>query len=151
SEGSIALVSPNDINFGSNVGYGAKNLFLGVSSLNVGTDATLADASAQHILPSGLSFTQNIFDKLIAGNKGIGVPKLESLTIAARESVNFFGSVDLSTIDPATGQSVLKQFTLKTPAIYGYGGNSAVATLTTDTLIWSGVIDTASTPNTPGT
>src|SRR5262249_30203934 len=68
-------------------------------------------------------------------------PKLESLTLTAGESVNFIGSIDLNTIDPATGISTLDQFVLNTPAIYGYGNAGDVATLTTGTFVWNGISD----------
>ena len=53
--------------------------------------------------------------------------------------IYFFGSVNLSTLDAATGKSSLAQLVLNTPAIYGYGSATDIATLSTDTLVWNGV------------
>ncbi|OYU87674.1 MAG: filamentous hemagglutinin [Bradyrhizobiaceae bacterium PARB1] len=138
SEQSIALVSNQTVNLGANVSYGTRHLQLGASAVNIGTDETL-NALPAGILPLGLSFNQQIFDRLIAGNQGAGIPKLESLTLTARNSINVFGTVDLSTIEPATGRSSLAQLVLNTPAVYGYGSSSDVASLTTDKLVWSGI------------
>lgn len=139
SEGTIAFSSQQTISISDAVRYGTKNLVLGVSTVNIGSEASLADAAGRNVLAPGLSFNQDILDRLLAGNNGMGIPKLESLVLTARESVNFYGTVDLSTIDPATGQSSLKQLVLSTPAIYGYGNTNDVATLTTGNLVWTGV------------
>ena len=36
-----------------------------------------------------------------------------------KNSVNFFGSVNLSTLNPTTGKSSLQQLVFNTPAMYG--------------------------------
>ncbi|MFX7973023.1 hypothetical protein ABTK40_19690, partial [Acinetobacter baumannii] len=79
---------------------------------------------------------QALLSRLLAGNAGIGVPKLENLLLTASQSVNFYGTVALNTIDPMTGRSSLASFVLNTPAIYGQGNSGDVATITTDKLIW---------------
>ena len=139
SEGTIAFSSQQTISISDTVRYGTKNLVLGVSTVNIGSEASLADAASRNALQPGLSFNQDILERLLAGNSGAGIPKLESLVLTARESVNFFGTVDVSTVDPATGQSSLKQLVLSTPAIYGYGNAGDVATLTTGNLVWTGI------------
>ncbi|MGO4686295.1 beta strand repeat-containing protein, partial [Hyphomicrobium sp. 2TAF46] len=139
SEGTIAFSSQQKISISDAVRYGTKNLVLGVSTVNIGSEASLADAAGRNVLAPGLSFNQDILERLLAGNNGMGIPKLESLVLTARESVNFYGTVDLSTIDPTTGKSSLKQLVLSTPAIYGYGNVGDVATLTTGNLVWTGV------------
>ncbi len=152
SEGSIAIVSAQDIKFGANVRYGTRNLQLGSASINIGSSASLDDARSAGVLPTGISFNQDIFDRLIAGNASAGIPKLENLTLTARNAVNFFGSVDVNTIDPVTGQSSLTDLVLNAPAIYGYGTTADVASLRTGKLVWSGIVDPSlsiSTSNKP--
>ncbi|MCK9916037.1 filamentous hemagglutinin family protein [Microbacteriaceae bacterium K1510] len=139
SEGTIAFSSQQTIGIADMVRYGTKNLVLGVSTVNIGSEASLADAAGRNVLMPGLAFNQDILSRLLAGNRGTGIPKLESLILTARQSVNFYGTVNLSTIDPLTGQSSLKQLVLSTPAIYGYGNAGDVATLTTGSLVWTGV------------
>lgn len=119
--------------------YGAKYLTLSMPSINIGEQAAL-DAAA-NVLPSGLRLNQDLLTRLLAGNTGIGVPKLENLVLTASQSVNFYGTTALNTIDPVTGKSSLASFVLNTPAIYGLGGAGDVATITTDKLVWNGVSD----------
>lgn len=119
--------------------YGAKYLTLSMPSINIGEQAAL-DAAA-NVLPNGLRLNQDLLSRLLAGNAGIGVPKLESLVLTASQSVNFYGTTALNTIDPVTGKSSLASFVLNTPAIYGLGNTGDVATITTDKLVWNGVSD----------
>ena len=119
--------------------YGAKYLTLSMPSINIGEQAAL-DAAA-NVLPNGLRLNQDLLSRLLAGNAGIGVPKLENLVLTASQSVNFYGTAALNTIDPVTGKSSLASFVLNTPAIYGLGNAGDVATITTDKLVWNGVSD----------
>ena len=119
--------------------YGAKYLTLSMPSINIGEQAAL-DAAA-NVLPNGLRLNQDLLSRLLAGNTGIGVPKLENLVLTASQSVNFYGTTALNTIDPVTGKSSLASFVLNTPAIYGLGNTGDVATITTDKLVWNGVSD----------
>ena len=119
--------------------YGAKSLTLSMSSINIGEQTTLDSAAS--VLPNGLRLNQALLSRLLAGNAGIGVPKLENLLLTASQSVNFYGTVALNTIDPMTGRSSLASFVLNTPAIYGQGNSGDVATITTDKLIWNGLSD----------
>ena len=119
--------------------YGAKYLTLSMPSINIGEQAAL-DAAAS-VLPDGLRLNQDLLSRLLAGNTGIGVPKLENLVLTASQSVNFYGTAALNTIDPVTGRSSLASFVLNTPAIYGLGNAGDVATITTDKLVWSGISD----------
>ena len=43
----------------------------------------------------------------------VGAPALEALSLTARESVNFYGDVALSTYDAITGKSALQQLVLQ--------------------------------------
>lgn len=137
SNGDIVLASPGGLTLGSSVTFGASNLDLTTTSVNIGTDSSLAAATTAGILPSGWSLDQTTLNNLIAGNSATGVPPLQSLTLTVSNSVNFFGTVDLTTINPTTGQSDL-DLMLNTPAIYGFGAAGDVATLTTGTLTWNG-------------
>lgn len=114
-------------------------LVVAASSLNAGGDAALADAMARGVLPAGLRLSQDLLRRLLDGDPSVGAPALERVIFSLRDSVNFFGNVNLSTLDAATGSSSPAQLVLNTPAIYGYGGAGDVATLSTDTLVWNGV------------
>ncbi|WP_051593715.1 filamentous haemagglutinin family protein [Achromobacter sp. DH1f] len=144
--GAAQLYSDGTVVFGSNnlvlhdtLRYGTRNLVVAASSLNAGGDAALADAQARGVLPGGLRLSQDLLRRLLDGDTRIGAPALERVIFSLRDSVNFFGSVNLSTLDAATGKSSLAQLVLNTPAIYGYGTAADVATLSTDTLVWNGV------------
>ncbi|OEZ32230.1 filamentous haemagglutinin family protein [Variovorax boronicumulans] len=144
-EGTLAVATNRSFTMADNVRYGAKNLLLAVSSVNLGSDAALQQAAANGQLPSGLSMNQVILANLLAGNKGEGVPAVETLVLNARESVNIYGAVSLDTLDPATGVSSIERLVLGTPAIYGYGGAGDTAKITTGEFIWTGL-----TPRPPG-
>ncbi|OYU91219.1 MAG: hypothetical protein CFE29_07745 [Bradyrhizobiaceae bacterium PARB1] len=155
--GTIAVGTDKAFTFADNVRYGAENLVFAVSSVNLGSDAALAQAAANQQLPSGLSMNQGILTRLLAGNRGEGVPAVKTLVLNVRESVNIYGSVALDTLDPATGISSIERLVLGTPAIYGYGAASDKATITTGEFIWTGLpvkppvrSDEGETPNTPG-
>ncbi|WPG35654.1 filamentous haemagglutinin family protein [Variovorax sp. EBFNA2] len=144
-EGTLAVATNRSFTMADTVRYGAKNLLLAVSSVNLGSDAALQQASANGQLPSGLSMNQGILANLLAGNKGEGVPAVETLVLNARESVNIYGAVSLDTLDPTTGVSSIERLVLGTPAIYGYGGAGDTAKITTGEFIWTGL-----TPRPPG-
>jgi hypothetical protein len=138
SEGTIALVTPNQFQLDDAVRYGTRNLTLSVSRINLGDSAVLADAAARNILPSGLSMNQALLDRLLRGDTRYGAPGLETLTLSASNAVNIFGTVTLDTVDPATGKSTLANLVLGTPAIYGAGAAGDVATIRTGNFIWRG-------------
>ncbi|WP_256327167.1 filamentous haemagglutinin family protein [Variovorax sp. EL159] len=144
-EGTLAVATNRSFTLADNVRYGAKNLVLAVSSVNLGSEAALQQAAANQQLPSGLSMNQGILASLLAGNKGEGVPAVETLVLNARESVNIYGGVSLDTLDPVTGVSSIERLVLGTPAIYGYGGAGDTAKITTGEFIWTGL-----TPRPPG-
>lgn len=151
--GTTQLYSDGTVVFGSNnlvlhdaLRYGTRNLVVAASSLNAGGDAALADAMARGVLPAGLRLSQDLLRRLLDGDTSVGAPALERVIFSLRDSVNFFGNVNLSTLDAATGSSSLAQLVLNTPAIYGYGGAGDVATLSTDTLVWNGVANAEPAP-----
>ena len=153
SEGTIAAVTERAFTLRDNVRYGTRNLVLAMGSINVGSEASLADASARGALPDGLALNQGVLDRLLRGDTSTGAPALESLGLTARNSFNFYDSSQLSTIDAATGKSSLSRLVLNTPAIYGHGGADALARIHTDTLVWQGATNApgAVVANGPGT
>ncbi|WP_448130967.1 filamentous haemagglutinin family protein [Stenotrophomonas rhizophila] len=140
SEGTIATATDNRFVLGDAVRYGTRNLALAVGGINVGSAEAIADATARGTLPAGMTLNQDVLSRLLLGDTSVGAPALEALSLTARESVNFYGDVALSTYDAITGKSALQQLVLGTPAIYGYGDADAVARIHTDTLIWSGAL-----------
>lgn len=140
SEGTIATATDNRFVLGDAVRYGTRNLSLAVGGINVGSAGAIAEATARGTLPAGMTLNQDVLSRLLLGDTSVGAPALEALSLTARESVNFYGDVSLSTYDAVTGKSALQQLVLGTPAIYGYGDADAVARIHTDTLVWSGAL-----------
>lgn len=140
SEGTIATATDNRFVLGDAVRYGTRNLALAVGGINVGSAQAIAEATARGTLPAGMALNQDVLDRLLLGDTSVGAPALEALSLTARESVNFYGDVSLSTYNPITGTSALQQLVLGTPAIYGHGDAGDVARIRTDTLIWSGAL-----------
>ena len=138
SEGSIVALTDSTLQMGDAVRYGTRHLNLGVSSINVGSPEALADAAAGHRLPAGLTLNQQVLERLLRGDTQFGAPALETLQLSARDSLNFYGTTTLDTYDALTGKSLLSNLMLSTPAIYGAGGASDVATIHTANLIWQG-------------
>ena len=140
SEGTIVIATDKQFSLTDSVRYGTRNLTLAVGGVNVGTDASLAAAAANNILAPGLVLSQSVLDRLLRGDTSTGAPALETLALTARDSFNFFGTVTLDTIDPATGQSRLNNLVLTSPAMYGQGSSGDVATIRTGHLIWNGSV-----------
>ncbi|WP_245258240.1 filamentous haemagglutinin family protein [Rhodopseudomonas palustris] len=131
SEGTIGLMTSGSVSFADNVSYGTRNLVLGLSAINLGSDASIAAASAAGRLPTGLTLNQAVLARLLAGNTAIGAPALETLALSARDAVNVFGDV---TLDAST----LERLVLATPAIYGYGAAGDTATIRAGEFVWTG-------------
>ncbi|QUS40536.1 hypothetical protein RPMA_18125 [Tardiphaga alba] len=140
SEGTIGAATTAAFTLRDNLRYGTRNLVLGVSAVNLGTAEALAQAGAAGQLPPGMALNQTVLANLLRGNTSVGAPALETLVLNARESVNIYGSVNLDTLDPATGKSSLGRLVFGAPAIYGYGAAGDKATITTGEFIWSGAI-----------
>lgn len=138
SEGTIAASTDQSFEMRDAARYGTRNLVLSVGGINVGSEAALADAAARNALPPGLTLNQGILDRLLRGDTSSGAPALENLVLTARDAVNFHDSVELSTIDPATGRSSLERLVLGAPAIYGAGDADALARVHTGILVWNG-------------
>jgi filamentous hemagglutinin family protein len=138
SDGTIAFAT-NVLNLGEKVNYGGRYIGFSSADINIGTIASLAAAEKRGTLPPGILLDQTVLDQLLAGDPAGGAPALQILTLSAAQSINFYGSVDLNTIDPNTGKSTLKDLVLDTPAAYGAGSGSDSVTITTGTLIWNGL------------
>ena len=136
SEGTIAMVTPDRFEMGDTVRYGTRHLTLAVRGINVGDSATLATAAQNSTLPPGLAMSQGLLDRLLRGDRQYAAPALETLELSASSGVNFFGTAALDTLDRATGKSTMAQLVLATPAIYGHGDASDVATIRTGRLVW---------------
>ncbi|SED34830.1 filamentous haemagglutinin family protein [Pseudomonas costantinii] len=143
SEGSIAFATTNRFSLGDSVRYGTRHLALAVGGINVGSAEALAEAAARGALPSGLTLNQQVLDRLLRGDTSNGAPALKSLALTAGQSLNFYGTTTLSTLD-SSGKSLLDELLLTTPAIYGYGNAGDVALIQTGTLVWGG--DTSAPP-----
>lgn len=140
SEGSIAAATDQRFDLRDTARYGTRNLVLAVGGINVGSAASLAAVAERHALPAGLTLNQEILDRLLNGDTSVGAPALENLVLTARDAMNFYDSVELSTIDPRTGKSALSRLVLGSPAIYGFGGPDALARINTDILVWNGAV-----------
>ncbi|KAF1047990.1 MAG: Heme/hemopexin-binding protein [Herbaspirillum frisingense] len=146
SEGTLLAATRRDFQLSDAVRYGTRNLVLAVGAVNAGSNAELAAAAARGALTPGLTLNQTVLDRLLRGDTAYGAPKLERLVLTAAESVNFFGDVNLSTIDAATGKSSLANLVLSTPAIYGYGNVGEIATISTGRLTWAGLAGASPAP-----
>ncbi|WP_432239075.1 filamentous haemagglutinin family protein [Herbaspirillum robiniae] len=150
SEGSLLLATRRDFQLTDAVRYGTRNLMLAAGSLNAGSAADLAAAAARGALTPGLTIDQQVLSRLLRGDTAYGAPALERLILTAADSVNLFGNVSLSTIDPATGRSSLANLVLTTPAIYGVGAPGELAEIRTGKLTWAGQGTVAPAPITGG-
>ncbi|ABR91211.1 Uncharacterized giant conserved protein [Janthinobacterium sp. Marseille] len=137
SEGTVLASTQGSFILDDAVRYGTRNLTLAVGAINIGSEQVLADAQANGIRSAGLALNQSVLDRLLRGDVSTGAPALETLVLNAANSVNFYGDVTLDTYD-SSGKSTLDRLVLTTPAIYGQGDASAVATIRTANLIWGG-------------
>ncbi|MBR1221659.1 filamentous hemagglutinin family protein [Bradyrhizobium sp. U87765 SZCCT0131] len=148
SEGTIAAATTSGFTLRDTVSYGTKNLVLGVSAVNLGSTAALAEAGASGHLPPGMALNQDVLGGLLKGNTAIGAPALETLMLNAKESVNVYGSVVLDTFD-ASGRSRLQRLVFGAPAIYGYGTAADAVTIRTNEFVWAGTVARSSQSNRP--
>ncbi|MDN2674794.1 filamentous hemagglutinin family protein [Janthinobacterium sp. SUN026] len=147
SDGSIAFATSNRFALNDGVRFGTRHLALAVGGINVGGAEALADAAARGVLPSGLTLNQQVMDRLLRGDTSRGAPALQSMALTAGQSLNFYGSTTLSTLDDS-GKSLLDQLLLTTPAIYGNGNAGDLALIQTGNLVWGG--DTGAPPSVIG-
>lgn len=138
SQGSIVAATGQSLELDDQVRYGTRHLTLALANINVGSSQALTDAAARNVLPTGLSLSQPVLERLLQGDTEYGAPALETLELAALDAMNFYGSASLDTYDAQTGRSRLSNLMLTTPAMYGAGGANDVATIHTSNLIWNG-------------
>lgn len=136
SNGSLTAATDNQFELDEAVRFGTRHLALSVGSVNAGSAEALAAAGSR--VPAGLMLNQNVLNRLLRGDTQYGAPALETLSLTTRDAFNFYGSVNLDTLDPQTGQSKLQNLVLVTPAIYGSGDANDVASIRTANLIWNG-------------
>jgi filamentous hemagglutinin family protein len=143
AEGSIGFVTTGQLDLPQGVTFGARYISFATSSANIGTAAQLTSLTAGNLLPTGVDLSAEVLTRLLLGDPAVGAPALEHLTLTASKSVNFVGSVTLDTTSNGSGTSSLQDLVVNTPAIYGLGGASDVASLTVGTFYWNGVRDAA--------
>lgn len=146
TEGSIVAATNNTFSLDDTVSFGARYLGLSVGRINVGSSETLASAAAAGVLGQGLTFNQQVMNRLFQGEAGSGIPALETLTLAAAGSLNFYGDVVLDTYDAETGKNRLEQLVLGVSAIYGLGKANDRATIRTGELVWNGAAQLPGVP-----
>ncbi|PYC15026.1 hemagglutinin [Pseudomonas mosselii] len=138
SDGSLFAATDRTFNLDDQVSFGTRHLGLAVGRINVGSTAALAAAANAGVLGQGLTLNQQVLDRLFQGSTVGGIPALQTLSLTAADSLNFFGSSVLDTYDPLTGRNRVQQLILGTPAIYGLGQASERATIHTGNLVWNG-------------
>ncbi|HXH46584.1 MAG TPA: filamentous hemagglutinin family protein [Bradyrhizobium sp.] len=136
TRGTIALSSSGAQNLGD-VNLEARYLALSTTAFNIGSAQSIVDGGST----GGINLTQSIIDRLL----GSATP-LEQLTLAASQSINFYGNAHLD----LTGKSeVAPTLVLATPALYGWGSAADRSSIAADTVVWSGVATGAGVPGRP--
>ncbi|GGF06588.1 hypothetical protein GCM10011611_10090 [Aliidongia dinghuensis] len=130
SEGTLAFAANGPSQIDPTAHFGAANIALAAGTINVGDSTTVAAAGA----PSGLLFSQSLFNTLVSGDATHGTPALQSISLSAASSINLFGSAGLD----ASGTGV--NLVLNTPAIYGYGAAGDDAKISAGKITWNGVV-----------
>ncbi len=145
TEGTFGVATNGAFTLRDSVRYGARDLVLAVSAVNLGSAQALAQAGAAGQLPPGMALNQDLLSSLLDGNTAQGTPVLQSLVLNVRDSFNVYGSVTLDTLD-INGKSRLDRLVFGAPAIYGYGTAGDTTTIRTGEFIWAGT--GPSNPNT---
>lgn len=129
SEGTLAFVTNGASTIDPTAHFGSSNIALAVGTINIGDAATIAATGA----PTGLLFDQALFNTLVHGDPLHNAPALKTITLAAANSINLFGSAGLD----ATGSGV--NLVLNTSAIYGYGAAGDNSTIAANKITWNGI------------
>ncbi|WP_163157855.1 filamentous hemagglutinin family protein [Bradyrhizobium uaiense] len=129
SEGTLAFVTNGASTIDPTAHFGSSNIALAVGTINIGDAATVGAAAA----PAGLLFDQALFNALLHGDPLHGAPALKTITLAAANSINLFGSAGLD----ATGSGV--NLVLNTSAIYGFGAAGDSSTIAANKITWNGI------------
>ncbi|HEY8334805.1 MAG TPA: filamentous hemagglutinin family protein [Tardiphaga sp.] len=136
TRGTIALSSSGAQSLGD-VNLEARYLALATTAFNIGSAQSIVDGGST----GGITLTQSIIDRLL----GSATP-LEQFTLAASQSINFYGNARL---DLTGNAGVSPTLVLATPALYGWGAASDQASIAADTVVWSGVSSGAGVPGSP--
>jgi filamentous hemagglutinin family protein len=136
TRGTIALSTSGAQALGD-VSLAARYLALSTTAFNIGTAQSIAAGGST----GGINLTQQMIDRL----RGSDTP-LEQITLAASQSINFYGNAGID----LTGQAgVAPILVLNTPALYGWGAASDQASIAADTVIWSGAGSGVGVPGSP--
>jgi filamentous hemagglutinin family protein len=129
TDGSIAISTGATVTISDTASYGAAFIDLAIPEINIG-EAAAVHATAE----AGLTLTPAILQALAKGVPAAGIPETQILQLSATDSFNFFGTtgIDLS------GSNV--QLVINSPAIYGFGSSTDVATIKANTIVWNGDI-----------
>ncbi len=146
SEGTLAFATNGASSIDPTAHFGSRNIALAVGTINIGDPAVIAAAGA----PASLLFDQALFNTLLNGDPLHGAPALETITLAAANSINLFSTAANTSENPvgldATGSGV--DLVLNTPAIYGAG--SGTATIAAAKITWNGISGAAPPAIAPG-
>jgi hypothetical protein len=138
SSGFLGFFAGGATTIAPTVVFGASSLELDTSTLSIGSPP----AGTPPI--RGADLTQATLNQLIAGDPAAGLPGLQTLQLIAGTSIDLFGNATLTTLNAATGTSTLGTLVITTPALYGAGSASQTASITTGTLVWTGLSSTGS-------
>jgi filamentous hemagglutinin family protein len=135
SGGFLGLLAGGPTSIAPGVVFGARDLELDTSTITIGTPSGTEAAT-------GATLTQATLQQLIAGDAAAGIPSLGTLQLTASSSLDFAPGGSLDTLNPLTGISSLGSLVITTPAFYGSGAAGDTASITTGTLVWTGVSST---------
>jgi filamentous hemagglutinin family protein len=139
ASGSLEFVAPQETSVTiGNATLDGRFVSISVSALNIGTAAALAQNAA--VLPPGLDLSVAQLDSLlygttvVSGTTTLTVPGASLLQLTATGATNIIGSVTIGTSTAGSANLVLT-----TPAIYGYGASTDIASIQVPTFTWSGI------------
>ena len=118
--------------------FAAPTVNVGAAIINVGSGAT-----------GGFTITDELLAVLSRGDPSRGLAPTDNLILSAAQSINFYGSANLGTIDPATGRYSVDGLTLNAPLIQGIGTSGDVTRIAANRLTLQGT-SAAGTPTTAG-
>src|SRR5262249_16662997 len=91
SEGTLAFATNGASTIDRTAQFGSRNIVLAVGTLNIGSATDIAAAGS----PSGVLFDQALFNTLLNGDPANAAPALQTITLAAANALNLFGSTSL--------------------------------------------------------
>ncbi len=135
TDSTLGFITKTGARFVGTPKIAAGELSLALSSINIGSADAIAAALQAGVLPTGLNLDQSLLDMLLTGSAAPGAKGIKSLSLAAQNSINFYGT---STLDFTAAGTGGRQLVLAAPAIYGAGGSNDIAAIKVDTLVWNG-------------